>query len=126
MKDLGSTIDKLYELRDRRLGIERSIKEMKQQEYALRAEVLTMLGEAGLQKASGALATCGVTTTEIPLVSDWSEVHTYIRENNRFDLLQKRISVLAWRDLKESGVLVPGTESIEDVDISLTKASRSI
>lgn len=126
VKELGTTIDELYALREKRLDIEKQVKALKQHEYELRNEILLALGEAGLAKASGQIATCGITKSIVPVVTDWEQVHNYIKINDRFDLLQKRISVLAWRGLNESGELVPGTESIEDVDVSLTKSVRGV
>jgi len=47
-----------------------------------------------------------------------------VRAENRFDLLHKRISAPAWRELRELGALVPGTSAITVRDVSLTKSSR--
>jgi hypothetical protein len=38
--------------------------------------------------------------------------------------MQKRISVTAWRARFDEGVEVPGVSKVEDVDISLTRATR--
>jgi hypothetical protein len=123
--DLGSAIDALYALREMRLGYERKAKELKAAETEARNAILATLEASGLQKASGQTATCGIRTSTIPIVTDWDEVFTYIKEHDRFDLVQKRISVLAWRETYENEGLIPGTEAVEDVDISLTKSSRS-
>jgi hypothetical protein len=126
LNELGQGIDSLYALRERRLDIEKQVKEMKQQEYELRNQILMALGESGLAKASGQLATASIRVSTIPVVEDWDSVYKYVAENDRFDLLQKRLSTVAWRDLAESGTLVPGTASVEDTDISLTKSTRGI
>lgn len=123
--DLGSAIDALYSLREMRLGYERKAKELKAQETEARNAILATLEASGLQKASGHVATCGVKISTVPIVTDWDSVFTYIKDNDRFDLVQKRISVLAWRETYENEGLIPGTEAVEDIDISLTKASRS-
>ena len=125
MNELGSTIDMLYTRREERLDLERKVKELKRGEEELRMAILQCLGLSGLQKASGHAATASVKTSIIPIVTDWDKIHSYVKEQDRFDLLQKRLSVLAWRDLNDTGVLVPGTEAVEDVDLSLTKSSRS-
>ncbi len=124
IKELGSTIDELYALRERRLDIEKTVKELKSQEHELRQELIGILNESGLAKASGHQATASIRTSTVPIVTDWDQVWEYVADHDRFDLLQKRLSTVAWRDLQESGTLVPGTESIEDVDISLTKSVR--
>lgn len=123
--DLGSAIDALYALREMRLGYERKAKELKAEETEARNAILATLEESGLQKASGQQATCGIKTSIIPIVTDWDEVFTYIKDHDRFDLVQKRISVLAWSETYENEGLIPGTEAVEDVDISLTKSSRN-
>ena len=125
LKDLGATIDKLYALREDRLDQERKIKKMKEEEENFRAQILEALENSGLEKASGGLATCGIKRSTVPLVTDWEMFHAWIRENNRFDLLQKRIAVVAWREMMEDGKLIVGTEAMSDVDITLTRSSRS-
>lgn len=123
--DLGSTIDALYAAREMRLDLEKKVKELKSNEQDMRNAILECLSASGLQKASGGMATCGIKRSIIPAVSNWDKVFEYIKDNDRFDLVQKRISVLAWRSTYEEGETIPGTEAVEDVDVSLTKASRS-
>jgi hypothetical protein len=123
--ELGTKIDTLYAFREARLELSRQVEEVKQMETMLRNDILNLLHDAGLAKASGLAATCGIKTSTEPVIEDWEQVHDYIRKENRFDLLQKRISAPAWRDLKHTGILVPGTTSVEVQDISLTKSTRS-
>lgn len=121
---LGQAIDALYAARAARLAKADEVKQLQAEEAAARQRVLEMLQTTGLSKASGAQATASITTSDIPFVKDWDAIHAYIKENDRFDLLQKRIGVVAWRDLYKDGILVPGTEAAVDTDISLTKAKR--
>lgn len=123
--DLGPAIDALYNLREMRLELERKAKGLKEQEQEARNAILDCLEQSGLNKASGQVATAGKRISMIPLVTNWDKVFDYIVENDRFDLVQKRISVLAWRENYDEGHVIPGTEPVEDVDISLTKSSRS-
>ncbi len=125
MSNIGTLIDGLYALRSRRLELTKEVENMKSQETTMRQQIIMELDNIGLAKASGTEATVGITMSIQPEIEDWDEVHKYIREHDRFDLLQKRISVVAWRDLiNEEGTLVPGTLVTEVRDISLTKAHR--
>jgi hypothetical protein len=126
MNDIGTKIDALYALREQRLGIEKRVKELKEEELQMRNAIFELLASMGLTKASGAMATAGIKVSQVPLVEDWDKFHDYILETGEFDLLQKRISVTAWRARYDDGVAIPGVSKVEDVDISLTKASRSI
>jgi hypothetical protein len=122
---LGEAIDSLYQARAARLVKAKEVKELQVVEAQAKIEVLKLLEASGLQKASGKLATAGITTDDVPYIKDWDEVYAYIKANDRFDLIQKRIGVVAWRDLFNDGVLVPGTEAAIDTDISLTKSTRT-
>lgn len=125
-KDIGAHIDALYALREQRLGIERRVKEMKEQEVQMRNSIFEMLAGMGLTKASGAVATAGIKVSNVPLVEDWDQLWKYIQQTGEFDLVQKRVSVTAWRARFDDGITIPGVSKVEDVDISLTKASRGI
>lgn len=122
---LGEAIDTLYQARAARLAMAKEVKELQVKESAAKSEVLKLLGESGLAKASGKLATAGITSEDVPHIKNWDEVYAYIKENDRFDLLQKRIGVVAWRDLYKDNILVPGTEAAVDTDLSLTKSTRN-
>lgn len=122
---LGEAIDELYEARAARLAAAKRVKELQAVEAIAKEFVLKLLEESGLQKASGKLATAGILTDDVPYVKEWDKVYEYIKVNDRFDLLQKRIGVLAWRDLWKDGILVPGTEAGVDTDLSLTKSTRN-
>jgi hypothetical protein len=124
--DIGPAIDALYALREMRLGIERKAKELKEEEVIQRNKIFELLANLGLTKASGAVATAGIKVSNVPLVEDWDKLHEYIKTTGEFDLMQKRISVTAWRARYDEGIEVPGVSKVEDVDISLTKASRSV
>ena len=122
--NLGLLIDELYETRQKRLELTKQVNALKTAEVTMRGVILQTLKDMGMSKGTGSLATCGITKSTEPVINEWELVHAYIREHDRFDLIQKRISVPAWRELHESGVLVPGTEPVEVQDVSLTKSSR--
>ena len=123
--DLGMMIDALYATRQLRLDVSKKVEALKAEETQAREKILEMLDSLHMAKASGYHATCGVKESIEPLLVDWEPVHEYIRVNNRFDLLQKRLSAPAWRELKDSGILIPGTEAVPVRDLSLTKSTRS-
>ena len=123
-EQLGALIDALYNLRAKRLEMAKQVDALKAEEETQRIQLLEMLQKYGLAKASGAIATIGQTHKIEPLVTEWEDVWKFIREENRFDLLQKRLSAPAWRELNEGGILVPGTMPQDVWDISLTKSTR--
>lgn len=121
---LGAKIDDLYRKRAARLELEKEVAAAKQQETELRDEIIHMLNDAGLGAGRGETATASLKTSTKPIVTNWQDVYRYIRDNDRFDLLQQRISSLAWSEFKNDGILVPGTEAFTEIGLSLTKAYK--
>jgi hypothetical protein len=117
-------IDTLYATRQKRLDVTKEVDALKVEEAQMRERILEMLDEQGMAKASGYMATCGIKKSIEPVTTDWEQIHEFIRIENRFDLIQKRLSAPAWRDLFNTGILVPGTDSVEVRDLSLTKSTR--
>lgn len=122
---LGELIDALYATRALRLSETKKVDALKAQEVAFREQILVLLDEQGMAKGTGLQATCGIKTSIEPVPTDWEKIHEYIRTENRFDLVQKRLSAPAWRGLLEAGIQVPGTEQMTVRDLSLSKSSRA-
>lgn len=121
---LGETIDRLYDTRQERLKLQNEVGALKSNEAEIRAQILELLAAGGMAKASGMVATASIKKNIEPITADWEKIHAFIRQENRFDLIQKRLSAPAWRGLLEAGILVPGTEQVEVQDLSLTKSTR--
>ena len=121
---IGNMIDTLYDLRAQRLAIEKQVEELKTRETATKEEIMFLLKEGGLEGAKGAVATASIQYKVRPVITDWDAVYAYVRDNDMFALLQKRLTTTLWAALQEDGVLVPGTESAAFTDLSLTKSKR--
>lgn len=118
---IGSLIDELYELRATRKNLDAKSKELKAREDAIEAELIGELSGLDISQARGTVASFSFTKEKVPNVSDWDLVHGFVIAENDFSLLQKRISVPAWRENLEDGILVPGTEIFENTKSFLRK-----
>lgn len=122
---LGDLIDVMYTRRAVRLAAQKTVDEAKALEDIAKLELISKLQSINLAKASGHLATASIKAIQMPGVVDWDLFYDYIRRTGRFDLLHKRVSELAWRDTLAAGELIVGTVAVDDIKLSLTKASRS-
>ena len=121
---LGECADAAYELRAKRLDLEEQVKKMKADEERLKNHIFETFDEAHINGAKGNIASASITEELKPAVEDWDAVWAYIRENNEFDLLEKRMSRVAYRERFEQGVVIPGTQGFLYKKLSLTKISR--
>ena len=57
--------------------------------------------------------TISLKTEVVPTVEDWDALHQHITDTGRFELLQKRMSATAYRELLQLGMDLPGVTSTE-------------
>ena len=120
-KSIGACIDQLYKLRQQRLEIEKSADEVKQEENALEKHILDSFSKTDLDGAKGKLATAGINRSTVPNVQDWDAFYAYIKQNDAFDMLQRRVSSTAYRERLDNEEVVPGVETYEVIKLSLRK-----
>lgn len=98
---LGQQIDKLQVLREERRVLAEKDKELSKAYNELEAEVLTRLKDEGMDKATGKKATASVSANVVANVQDWDAFHAFIKKNNFFHLLHRRVSDPAFREILE-------------------------
>jgi len=118
---LGHKIDALYELRENKRRLKGEMDDLEQRMAELESSITEDLGTQGLTLSRGMRATVTVTESEVPTTEDWDQVLSYIKQNDAMHLLERRISVAAWRELQESGELVPGTKPFLKRKLSVRK-----
>jgi hypothetical protein len=113
---------KLVEIRDEKRRIKEREKELIDEWKKYELEFLIRLDEQGMRKASTADGTASITEVVVPQVVDWDMVYEHIQSTGDFYLLQKRPAAAAFRELHESGEVIPGMEPYTKRSISLRKS----
>lgn len=121
---MGECIDLAYAIREERLAKTKEVKHLKFREEQLRNHLYATFGEDGIKGARGTIASCSVGEELRPVPVDWEQIYTYIRDNNEFELLEKRLARIAYRERYDRGIIIPGTEAYLYPKMSLTKLSR--
>lgn len=107
-KTVGGMVDHLDALRESKRALEEEIKKI-EAEYAGTEETLTKaMDEQGLAKASGKRATVSFTSNVVAQVEDWETFIGWVIETKNGQLVQRRVSDPAYRELRELGQVVPG------------------
>lgn len=123
-KTLGACVDKLYSMRQQRLVVQAKVETMKSEESALQDHVLNNFKKDEVEGAKGKLASASITRTTVANVTDWEAFYKYIKKNEAWDMLQRRVNDSAYRARLEESVVVPGVEAFGVVKLSITKAGR--
>ena len=120
-KTIGACADKLYALRESRLQAQRVVDKIAEEEKELREYVINTLPKSEASGVAGKFARVSVVTKQVPQVKDWEKFYAYVKKNNAFDLMQRRLSDSAVQERWESRKTVPGVEPFTVVTLSVVK-----
>lgn len=98
-------------LRDKKESMEAAVKEqtkeLKEKMEKLEAWIKEQADVQGVTSFKTKHGTAFLTTTDYANVADWDAVLNYIRENDAYDMLEKRVSKVAVRGYIDANKSVP-------------------
>lgn len=115
---LGSLIDKLDTLREKKRGLEAQIKDIEEQYRGIEETVKQRLAAEGMDKATGKKASVSLSEIVVANIVDFDALCKYIKRTGHFHLFQRRISDPAFRELAATKP-VPGLEAFTKVNLKL-------
>lgn len=109
--NIGDVIRTYMKLRDQKAAIEAETKErvadLKAKMEKLEAYLKAQMDAQGLTSFKSDYGTAFLTTTDYANVTDWDAVIRFIRDNEAYDMLEKRVSKIAVRGYIEANKAVP-------------------
>jgi|TARA_R110000803_G_scaffold60921_3_gene120506 hypothetical protein len=103
------------------------VKELKEQMAKLEAWLKERADQDGVDSFKTANGTAFLTTTDFAQVADWDAVLSFIKDNEAFDLLEKRVSKTAVRGYIEANKAVPsGVNYGTRIDINVRKPAIKV
>lgn len=120
-KSVGLSADLYAEVRELRLAMQKHTDAMQEREKEIREYIINNLSKSDDTGAAGKKYRAQIVRKISPSVTDWTKVWDFVKRTGRFDLLQKRVSDTAVKDMWENGQEVPGVEKFHAVEVSITK-----
>ena len=114
---LDDKINNLIEVKKQIKDINDQLKGIKEREEEIARDLIRELEKAGLKRMANDSATISVVTENVPDVTDWDEFYGFILEQQAFELLHKRVSATAFRELSQTQD-VPGVQTRELVKLN--------
>lgn len=95
-------------------ALEKQITTLRTSKDALEKQLLDQLDAQGVQSVSGHLATAYIAESIVPSIDDWDSFHAFVRKNNAFYLLQRRVNAAPYRELmaERRNRKIPGATSV--------------
>jgi len=118
---LAECADLLYSTREKRYEIQRTVKELEEQESAMKDYLLLNLKKSKASGIGGKLARVTMSSREVPTPDNWELIHKYIKDTDSFELLQKRLSTEAVVERWDAGTAIPGVGKMAVTSLSINK-----
>ena len=106
LKDLNDSKQSLRELQAEEKTLKQSINELENR-------IILNLENQGVDRIGNDVCTVSIKKEIVPTVQDWDSVFQHIIDTGQFELLQKRMSATAYRELQQMGQEVPGVVATE-------------
>ena len=122
MKKLNDLLSEVTKLRSQIKTVQAEEKLLKTQQRELESQISIRMQEQGLDKISNDVCTISLKNEIVPTVENWDDLHEHIVKTGQFELLQKRMSATAYRELITAGMDVPGVISTELTRVNFRSA----
>lgn len=122
-KSLAECADLAYTLRERRLEIQRSTKEIDEQEKLVKEYLIQNLPKSQASGVSGKVANAKIEKRTVPTITDKKKFLAYVKKTGDFDLITSSMNAKAVEERWENKKKVPGVGEFEVIKVSLTKVS---
>lgn len=119
-ESIGSMIDNLDKIRDKKRGLDEQVKDLEAQYRELTEKIIDRMATENMPKASGRRATVSRSETIVGQLEDWEALTKYISRTKNFQLFERRISAAAFRELFEKKGEVPGVKPFTKVTLKHT------
>lgn len=86
--------------------------------------IIAQLDAQGVTRSGVGPYSMSISQTTVGNVEDWDQVYGFIRENDAFHLLQRRLANAAYNELREGGEAVPGVVPFEKRSLNFRKTTK--
>lgn len=120
-KSIGLCADLYSDVRALRLMMEKEVEVVQARETEIKNWIIDNLSKSDDTGAAGKRFRAQIVMKEVPQLADWATFTGYVLDKDRFDLIQKRLSEKAIKDMWEAGEDIPGVAKFNTPTVSITK-----
>ena len=113
IRNMDDMLNDLAETRKELASLLEHEKVLKKKKLELETQIATTLKGQGIDRVGNDACTLSIKEEIVPTVADWDKVYQHILDTKQFELLQKRMSATAYRELLQLGMDLPGVTSTE-------------
>lgn len=110
---MDELLNELTQVRTDLKKLQEKEKEFKGRKMELEAKIVSTLKQQGIDRIGNDSCTLSIKEEIVPTVEDWDQVYQHLLQTKQFELIQKRMSATAFRELLQMGMNVPGVKATE-------------
>ena len=115
---INELINELADARESINSLDEKRKGFVQKKMDLESRLVAVLEDQGIDRTANDRATISVKTETMPSAEDWDQIYKHILATEQFELLHRRLSAQAFREILALGQVVPGVRSTDVVRIN--------
>lgn len=116
---LGTMIDRLSAIREKKRAQEEVVKAIDAEYRALETEILERMLAEGADKIGAKTATASVSKSVVPQVENWDLFYSFIHKHKYYHMLERRPATAAFREMLELKGDVPGVTPFTKTTLNL-------
>ena len=109
-ENLDELMNSLADMRGVIATTEESLKGLKQRKNELEAKLIAKMEDQGIDRTGNDRCSVSIKIETVPTVEDWDAVYKHILSTEQFELLHKRMSASAYRELLSLDMELPGVK----------------
>ena len=109
-ENLDELMNSLADMRGVIATTEEGLKGLKQRKNELEAKLIAKKEDQGIERTGNDRCSVSIKTETVPTVEDWDAVYKHILSTEQFELLHKRMSASAYRELLSLDMELPGVK----------------
>lgn len=110
-------------LRERKRELETEVKSIDKALAENELLIIERLDGMGVNKFAVGKLSFSISENTVGNVEDWDQVHAYIRDNNAFHLVQRRLANAAYKELLDMGDSLPGVVPFNKRSLNFRKGA---
>ena len=110
-------------LREEKRELETKVKALDALLATNEVSIIEIADEMGLDRFAVGKLTFSISTQVVGNVEDWDALHAYIKENDAFYLLQRRLSNAPYKEILDSGESLAGVVPFTKRSLNMRKAA---
>lgn len=118
--EMSLLVDRFIQARRNRLAMQRDVDLLQKEENLLKEQIIADLTRTKIPVIGGQRGTVKLNEKIKPIAGDWPKLYAYVKQEDAFDLLQRRLLESAVKARWDEGITIPGVQEFKVFDLSIS------